>query len=199
MWAEGMKIEPRISSTVRQYPLPPYSHPLRSSPTGRRKMRSLLTLPCEIRVMIWQYTAQQDVLLCPSYCKRKQYAHKICPRNPNIDILLTCRQINQEFVNVQVQRRFIVSTYACGKKLPSCLKSHILRESQYVIEQYFFKYKLWAPTEIASWNEEKNMWWLDLVNSVWPRRKERCKSTHIEDNGERNARGEPVVDFVLSF
>jgi hypothetical protein len=162
-------------------------------------MHSLLTLPWEVRELIWQYTAKQDVFVCPSYCKRKQQAHKICPRNPNIDVLLTCRQVNHEFGNLQIQLRFIVSRYVCCKKLHSCLKSRILRGSQYVIKQYFFKYKLWAPTEIASWNEEKDIWCLDLVNSVWPRKNERCKSTHIEDDGERNGRGECVVDFVLAF
>jgi hypothetical protein len=97
----------------------------------------------EIRSMIWHYATGQEIFMCKGMCCWRHGRHKPL-RNPNLDLLLVCRQSKLEIEMLDLQYRFIVGDGYCHDIICKVLKSGVLYGKQIAVEHnrrrgYFWK------------------------------------------------------------
>jgi hypothetical protein len=154
-------------------------------------MPSFLSIPLEIRTMIWQDVVEREIHACNSSCAQGEGSHESSFRIPNANLLLICRQAKDEIESLHVHYRFQVENVLCCEALAQLLNPNQLARSQFIYRWEFFSYSI--PRHGESWAWVFGDWLKWLKGEYFD-----YEDVQIEDQGVDD-RSQRMLDFVFTF
>jgi hypothetical protein len=157
-------------------------------------MSTLLSLPFEIRTIIWRHTLERDVDLA----NISEANIREVLTNPNLNLLPACQQINQECSSLTTTYRFILYDFPACEYLHKLLKPAIRQGSQYVVKSRIFMLG-GKDTTLTRRHYASELEWAKFRCKI---PETSYKSVHFQRNGvflEIDGMELAMADFLITF
>jgi hypothetical protein len=131
--------------------------------------------------MIWRQAFDREVSVCRSALCGPDHRQFLV--NPNLSLLLICRQATEELKLLDIQHRFIVGNLGCALNICRILKPSQLRRVQVLVTACWVK-SLAYDEQRVPWTVQQ---WLDQSKSerLFEQRGRECEAVSIEDSWEK--------------
>jgi hypothetical protein len=144
--------------------------------------------------MIWRQAFDREVSVCGPGLS--DHRHRQFLVNPNLSLLLICRQATEELKLVDVQYRFVVGHLSCAFGIRTILKPSQLLRIQVIVAACCLKPLPSDEKRVSRTTEE----WLDQIKSerFFDHKGWECESVSLEDNSEK-WQGRAMYDVVFTL
>jgi hypothetical protein len=146
-------------------------------------MMDLLSLPLEIRKLIWLFAVELEIPFCTHHTLASYHERPQRFFNPILNLLLVCQQVKDEITVLKYRYCFVVQSFECLHDLHMSLRP-----------------ALGSKCEAAVYACSNETMATDLREEM--RRQAEVEygaDAHFEDNANYDDYGHPSLDLILTF